>query len=217
MNLWQKTVRQFKEHRVEVGLFLIWFLAMPIFYFLLNRPIGEVLDLTMDIDLAIPLRTEWILLYHLYYPLALYTAWSLLIRDPERLRRFSLNLIFAEIAALITYVFFQTEVPRPEIVPTGLWDRLTLLTYASDNPYNGFPSLHVITLTAIIIHIGRANNMPRRRRVIVSVLAMLIIASTVLVKQHVFLDIIGGVIYSAVAWWLVFIVEKRRESGMSRS
>ena len=72
--------------------------------------------------------------------------------------------------------------------------------YGSDQPYNDFPSLHTSLSTIIAIHWWRVD---KRIGIPAAVWTALIVASTVLIKQHYFADLIGGLVLASVTSWLV--------------
>jgi len=107
------------------------------------------------------------------------------------------------LAIVISAAFFillplQFSFERPEVVgwPKVLFDALSL-----DQPYNQFPSLH-ISLGFICWHtiVGRVGILGKT---LVSVWFLMIGASTVLVFQHHFIDVVGGVATTVLIWWLV--------------
>ena len=94
---------------------------------------------------------------------------------------------------LISYLFFaflQTYVDRPVLTGTDPFTQMIRGVYASDQPYNDFPSLHVSTATIIAIHWWRFS----RRSWPLILWAALVAMSTVMVKQHYVPDIAGGLV-----------------------
>ncbi len=63
------------------------------------------------------------------------------------------------------------------------------LVYASDQPYNDFPSLHTSLSTIVAIHWWRID---RRAGWGAAAWSVLIIASTLLIHQHYLADVGGG-------------------------
>jgi membrane-associated phospholipid phosphatase len=71
--------------------------------------------------------------------------------------------------------------------------------YAGDNPYNDFPSLHTSLSTLVAFHWFRVD---RRLGIAVAIWTALIVASTVLIKQHNVADVAGGLLLAYGAYWL---------------
>jgi len=101
------------------------------------------------------------------------------------------------------YFFLQSYVARPNISGTDPFSGLIRSIYASDQPYNDFPSLHTSLSTIIAIHWWRID---RRLGIAAAIWTALIVASTVLVKQHYLADVIGGLaLAGSISWLLIHI------------
>jgi membrane-associated phospholipid phosphatase len=103
------------------------------------------------------------------------------------------------------YFFLQSYVARPAIMGTDPFSGMIRTIYASDQPYNDFPSLHTSLSTVIAIHWWRFD---RRTGILASIWTALIVASTVLVKQHYLADVAGGLVLAAVT--SVFVMRATR-------
>lgn len=117
--------------------------------------------------------------------------------DADRSRVFYAMLLATAVAALI-FIAFPTELERPQPGLSGLTGLAWTLLHAVDTQFNCFPSLHV----ALAVLAGIAL---WRRGWHVSALAWpgLIALSTLTTRQHVALDIAGGLVLAIVAWLLV--------------
>ena len=98
------------------------------------------------------------------------------------------------------YFFLQSYIARPQITGTDPLSALIRSIYASDRPYNDFPSLHTSLSTIIAIHWWRLD---RRIGIPAAIWTALIVASTVLVKQHYVADVAGGLVLAGVTSLLV--------------
>ena len=103
------------------------------------------------------------------------------------------------------YFFLQSYVARPAIMGTDPFSGMIRTIYASDQPYNDFPSLHTSLSTVIAIHWWRFD---RRIGILAAIWTALIVASTVLVKQHYLADVAGGLVLAAVT--SVFVMRAAR-------
>jgi membrane-associated phospholipid phosphatase len=111
----------------------------------------------------------------------------------------SLALIIAWFVSYGFYFFLQSEVVRPVLTGTDVLTRMIRDVYASDNPYNDFPSLHTSLSTIIALHWFRVD---RRLGIVVAIWTALIVASTVLIKQHYLADVVSGLLLAFGAAWL---------------
>ena len=148
-------------------------------------------DLTMGIDQATPLQPGWIVIYAGIFMAA--SMPGFVVRHPQLLKRTALAYFLVECIAFITFVVFPVEMTlRPQSIPVDSFTSWgVMLCYALDQPTTCFPSLHVATsvLGALIVH---KIDKPLGRPLLV--LAVLISASTMLVKQHFFADVISGML-----------------------
>ncbi|HEY9152835.1 MAG TPA: phosphatase PAP2 family protein [Anaerolineales bacterium] len=110
-----------------------------------------------------------------------------------------LAMITAWFVSYFFYFFFQTEVIRPVLTGTDLFTRMIQNVYAGDNPFNDFPSLHTSISTIMAIHWFRFD---RRVGIAASIWAALVVASTVLIKQHYVADVASGLLLAFGVSWL---------------
>jgi membrane-associated phospholipid phosphatase len=160
------------------------------------NPVG--INLEIGLDTYIPLIPEFAVIYLLYIPMIIF-VFAFYWNDYKAYR--SMSLIAVISIAIMIYYVFQTEVLRPIIASTDFFTRLTNTIYKYDMPNNTFPSLHV-ALTSIISAFVYEKN--ANVGMVLIPLTFLIILSTMFIKQHVFLDIIGGLM-------LAFVIFKNKK------
>ena len=180
---------------------LRWFLlvvAVDLFAYygtiLLNR--GAVYH-TMDlpVDAYIPFVPAMMTVYVLAFVQWL-ACFALLIWEPSRrCRYFALGIVFTELlcaACFLLYPTWMADRPVPE--GSDLFSRLTALIFALDNPSrNLFPSLHcAFSWLCLRVTLASERVKPPLRAVNL-IFTLLVLASVVLVKQHVVVDIPAGV------------------------
>jgi membrane-associated phospholipid phosphatase len=110
-------------------------------------------------------------------------------------RSAALTMIIVWLISYAVYFFLQSYIARPQITGIDPFSAIIRTIYASDQPYNDFPSLHTSLSTIIAIHWWRVD---RRIGVPAAIWTALIVASTVLVKQHYLADVAGGLVLAAV-------------------
>ena len=91
------------------------------------------------------------------------------------------------------------------VTGNDILSKMILFTYNSDEPYNCFPSIHVITAYLAVKGIN-ATNARKSIKIPVNVIGFLIIISTEFVKQHVIMDILFAiflcdVIFSSIIYF----------------
>lgn len=120
----------------------------------------------------------------------------------EHIRNMACAVIALILSSTIFYIIFPTTMPRPEIdsVP-GFTGWLFKILRGADRPNNVFPSLHVSAV--VLISLINAHHFPKSKWLgIFAVLA--VSASTLFVKQHAVVDILGGAIFGFGAYYIFF-------------
>ncbi|PZM63865.1 phosphatase PAP2 family protein [Paenibacillus dendritiformis] len=185
---------------------LLWMLAIPvlnIFYGIQNRPGPNTYSLTTGWDDRIPFVSAFIIPYISWYPFIVLTLIFLFRRRPSVYYRTLLALCLGLVLCYLTYFFFQTMVARPDIEGTGLFDTLVKIIYWTDRPYNCFPSIHV--LTSCLMYRSSFVFRPRTRH-FVRFTAVVIILSTLFVKQHVIADLFAGWFVAVFTYWMAGVI-----------
>lgn len=189
---------------------LLWLLSIPVlnvFYGILNRGDGQVRTLITPLDTATPFLPVFVVPYLIWYPFILAMFLLLFFQHRQAYYRSLFLLCLGLIACYLAYVAYQTTVPRPVLTPDTPFYALMHFVYSHDQPFNCFPSIHVMTTYVMHKHVMRFANLKPLLRVGIAVTSWSIIASTVFVKQHVVLDIFAAIllvecmIYVANKWF----------------
>nr|ALV85540.1 PAP2 superfamily protein [uncultured bacterium pA1] len=125
--------------------------------------------------------------------------------DRKTFRRLAAAFTATVIIGGLSFIVLPLAAPRPADVSDGLWSGLIRLTYSIDATRNLFPSLHVAISFLTAFALGRFR--PRWRAPML-LWAALIAASTLFVRQHYAIDVLGGLVL-AVAVWRVAIPRAR--------
>jgi hypothetical protein len=149
------------------------------------------------LDALIPFL-PWTLWVYLSQLLLLMTALALSRDDQDRSQTFYALLIATLLAALV-FLTWPTQVARQPVTGAGLTAIAWRLLYLSDTPANCFPSLHVaLALLSAAALVRRGGGW----RLAAPVWATAIVLSTLTTRQHVALDIAGGLLLAPMAWIL---------------
>ena len=159
-------------------------------YDLLNHG-PAVLNLRTPLDAALPVVRPFVIPYVSLNPLVYFTLVVILLFRTKIFQSASLAMITAFLISYLFYFFLQTEVIRPVLTGTDLFTRLIQGVYATDNPFNDFPSLHTSISTLLTIHWFQFN---RRAGFVAAFWTTLIVASTILIKQHYVADLVAGLL-----------------------
>ena len=149
------------------------------------------------IDDNIPFVT-WMIVFYVFS----YVFWTIgflvICRESKAL---CYEMISGEmIAKSLCLVFFfalPTEMvdwPSGQFEIDNAFDWTTQLIYDMDEPNNLFPSIHCLESWVVTRGAFRCKKVPKWYCVFCVVITLGIFASTVLVKQHVVVDILGGIL-----------------------
>ncbi len=183
-----------------------YMLTLPLLhlvYRVLNADRGIVYSLVTDLDRLIPFNKYFIVPYMLWAPFVLVMMVYFFVRD----RKVYFNvLITINISLLVNYLIysvFQTTVPRPEVAGADFWSGAVRLLYAVDKPYNCFPSGHVTTAFAVLLGCYKLADINRKLAFGAKITVILIILSTLFLKQHVVMDALASIVLVSLIMYVV--------------
>ncbi|HOQ06799.1 MAG TPA: hypothetical protein PLP87_03185 [Clostridiales bacterium] len=122
---------------------------------------------------------------------------------------FTLTLVFD---ALVPNM--QTLRPAG-LVPTSISEKLLALIWSVDTPTNVFPSMHVLGCIGDSVAVLDSRVFKRWQKCVILILSAACSISTVLVKQHAFIDTVGALAL-AVPVILIIYGKRIKESIRSR-
>lgn len=179
---------------------LLWLLVAVISIWLytpLNHRLPQ-LYLASRFDKETPLLPLFVIPYLALFPYALF-AFAILYVTPFAIA-FYATVTIAMVAAALFWYFLPTGVHRPRHMQRGLFTSLLKFVYGHDGDANAFPSGHVFG--AVIISFYLSQTFPAFA-VLWWVCGCAIGLSTIFIKQHNILDIIGGIVWAIAALLIV--------------
>ncbi len=172
-------------------------------YVPVNRLISGGYNLKTDIDNYIPLIPLFVVPYLFGLVFWIFTIIKInLSKEDKLIKEFNLMIILASIVSVAIYIFIPTFVTRPTVTGTDIFSEILRIIYSNDHVYNAAPSGH--TFYTILCFVG-LNRLIPHRKYLFGILSVLIIISTLLTKQHNFLDIVIGIVF---ALGVIFISSK---------
>lgn len=111
---------------------------------------------------------------------------------------------------IICTVFPNGQNLRVEITRDNILAELVKILYKNDTNTNVFPSIHVFNSLGIMIGINKSTWLKKQPycgavQWSSTILAILIVFSTVFLKQHSCVDVIGGIILAIILYYIVYI------------
>lgn len=110
--------------------------------------------------------------------------------------------LLSKTVCLAFYLLFPTTNNRPVVEPNGIWNQLMIFLYETDAADNLFPSIHCLVSWFCYIGIKNKPQIPVWYQRFSCIVAILVFISTVTTKQHVIVDVFGGVLVAEVCFWI---------------
>ncbi|MFX0549686.1 phosphatase PAP2 family protein [Hathewaya histolytica] len=173
-----------------------------VIYLILNIEKENTLILKMKIDDVIQFNKIFIIPYVAWYGYVAIFLVLLCILDKKRYFRAVLSLNLGMLISYVIFFILPTHVPRPQIVDTDILSKMVIWIYSNDNPYNCFPSIHVLNTVIINYFVCVSHKFSKLTKVICTLVGISIILSTLYIKQHYFPDVIGGVILALAVCYI---------------
>jgi membrane-associated phospholipid phosphatase len=153
-------------------------------------------------DQLIPLMPVFLIPYVMYYPLLVVPFW-IGLKDKSSDRMFAVATTFFLAASIcnLIYVLFPTTMSRPEVVGSGVFAEALRWLYSVDGSVALLPSAHVTYSLLANLMTWSFNKSLGYALFPVTVL---IIMSTVLIKQHYILDVLAGIAVAVGVYWFMF-------------
>ena len=169
-------------------------------------PKSQYFDISIPcIDDRLPFWT-WMIVFYVFS----YVFWAigfLVIGRESRevCYHFLSGEIIAKFFCLVFFLVFPTVMedwPSGQFEIENVFDWTTQKIYDADEPNNLFPSIHCLESWVVFRGSLKCKKMGNWYRVACLVITICIFASTVLVKQHVVVDILGGVLVAELGFFL---------------
>ncbi len=114
-------------------------------------------------------------------------------QDKKQVCLFFAADFISRIVCFIIFLLFPTTNTRPAIAPDGFWNQVMLFVYDVDAADNLFPSIHCLVSWFCYIGLKEKKETAGWYRALSCLMALLVCISTLTTKQHVIIDVIGGV------------------------
>ena len=204
----KKIIEALKKYR-HAWVFLYILIYIPWYIYLERTIVHEYHILHTWVDDIIPFNEYFIIPYFIWF---IYVASVLLFffyKDVDEFYRFGLYLALCmSISLFICQIFPNGTDLRPTNLNSGknIFTHLVAFIYKTDTNTNVFPSIHVFNSIATHVAILRSrffyNNM--KAKVISFIIMISICLSTLFLKQHSFIDVVGATILSYVIYQLIY-------------
>ena len=160
-------------------------------------------DLTNGFDRMVPFVPWTIVIYWGCYIFWIVNYILGCRQEKETAFRFLGADLIAKLVCLVCFIVFPTTNVRPVIEGDSVWELLMKLLYEVDAADNLFPSIHCLTSWFCFIAVRENKNIGKWYKWVSVLLALSICVSTLTTKQHVWPDVIAGVLLAEGSYLFV--------------
>lgn len=199
---------------LRLCIFLVVFiLGLQAFLYFVTKNFNSSFHLIgSSLDDKIPFIKYFIYVYDSWYPFLVFVWVLLFYFDRDKCINFIVAGLLSIIIGNFIFLFYPTTVLRPDIVVNDFTSLVVSITYNADVPVNCMPSMHCI-FCFIPIFCLINSKIKNRYKVPICIYFVLIIFSTLFVKQHVIIDVISAFIISSCC----YLVSKLKFFGIFQS
>jgi len=183
--------------------FLISIPILDVTYFVLNNTDRGIHNVNTILDYSLPFLKIFVIPYVIWYPFILLAFVYLCFKNTKIYFRTLISLDISLILCYIIFYFFQTTMPRPDLVGSDFLTSIIRAIYSFDQPYNCFPSIHVLACYIIMRGIDKCQPGINKLKISAGVISTLIVLSTLFIKQHAIMDVLSAVLIGEVVFSIV--------------
>lgn len=183
--------------------FLILIPIVDVIYFLINNSNNGARNLSTSFDIGLPFLKVFIIPYVVWYPFILLGFIYICFKSREVYFKTLITFIISLLCCYIIFYFFQTTTPRPELIGNDMLTSMIRVIYTMDQPFNCFPSIHVLACYLIVRGMDKAVKGINKVKIVAFITSILIILSTLFIKQHVIMDAISAIFLGEIIFTLI--------------
>lgn len=204
----KKITELFRKYK-HAWVFLYTFIYLPWYMYLERTIVTEYHIMYTKVDSIIPFNEYFIIPYYIWFLYVTFMLIFLFFKDVDEFYRYGLYLALGmSLSLFICQIFPNGTTLRPENLDPNknIFTHMVAFIYKSDTPTNVFPSIHVFNSIATHVAIVRSrffyNNI--KVKTISFIIMISICLSTLFLKQHSFIDVIGATILSYIIYQLIY-------------
>ena len=196
------------KHLFPLAIFLIFYLT--VFVYVENRPAYHMHLLASRFDHLIPFCELFVVPYIMWF---FYITFGVLFfgiveKDRDQCYKLSTNLMIGmALFLLISLIWPNGHTLRPAVLPRdNVFTRLVIMIYSSDTSTNVFPSIHVFNTIAMHTAVRHSTTLKKHPWAvrISGIIAVSIVLSTMFIKQHTVIDVVGAMGLNLVTWYVLY-------------
>ena len=199
----KKLLKKIEIKPLLISTFLVLFQSFC--YFISKLLEGDLNLIGGVLDSKIPFNIYFIIPYAFWYFMLFIIPYYLYVKkDKESFIKYFISYILVVIVSNIIFVIYPTTVIRPEVSGSNILELMTRLIFYIDTPIqNCFPSLHCAMSMLWLLFILDSKKSSTSFKIWVPIVSILIMLSTLFVKQHVIIDLISGDVIALIVYIII--------------
>ena len=204
-----------KENKNRIIILFGAFIFQTLIYFITKLFQNNPVYLNNAIDDRIPFIPSFVIFYVMWYLFLILIPLLILKYNKKVFDKYIVVSIVYAILEGIIFILFPTTMNRQPLVVTDISTWVVDIIYKVDTPVcNLFPSAHCAFSILFIISILDVKEVKKEYKILIIISSLLIILSTLFIKQHVVIDVLGALLIVPI----YYILRKRKinleESGI---
>ena len=194
------------EKYSHIKVILLYSVFYMCFFLYLESRKAIVFNTTTFIDGYIPFCEYFVIFYLFWFVYVFFAVFYFTFIETDKFHLVAKYLMIGMTVCLFIDLLIPNGISlRPVLTNDNVFQMLVSFIYSLDTSTNVFPSIHVYNSIVVgyALHYSQLLNGKNILKILNICLVVLICASTVLLKQHAFLDIIAGVIVAVVVVCLI--------------
>lgn len=157
-------------------------------------------NIETSLDCMLPFEPQFLIIYFGCYIFWIINYILIARQDKKSVYQFFTADFLSRCICLVFFLAFPTTNTRPVITGSEFWDQAAQWLYSIDAADNLFPSIHCLVSWFCYIGIRDRKEIPEWYKQVSLGIAVLVFISTLLTKQHVLVDVAGGVLLGTVCF-----------------
>lgn len=157
------------------------------------------------LDDKIPFVQHFIWIYIFWYFMLLAVPYYIAQINKTSFYKYTITFIITTLIAGIIFICFPNTVLRANVQGTDVASKLVKLIYSLDDPgINCLPSIHCLYSFLFIFSVIDAKNTCHTlMKIAIPVLSILVVLSTLFIKQHVVYDAVAALVIGLTCWYII--------------
>ena len=190
-----------KSKRKCILSIIILLSVQALLYFLVKFVQGDAHMIGSSFDEWFPFCKYFVFVYDSWYPFLIFVWYRLYMSDYDCYKRFFVASVLSMIIADFIFILYPSTIERAIFDVNDISSYLLSITYMFDTPVNCLPSMHCM-FCFTSMYGALSSKFKTFDKVFICLYFVLIILSTMFIKQHVLYDVILAFVISFICYFV---------------